>query len=92
VEGPCEHGNEPSGSIKCWEILEWLRKLVASQEGLNSMELVNEPPDSIQCGYVLGQPTHSQYPKMTLLHGVCQLVIRNDIYNFPSGCFIIRLL
>jgi hypothetical protein len=24
VEGPCEHGNEPSGSIKCWEILEWL--------------------------------------------------------------------
>jgi hypothetical protein len=19
---PCEHGNEPSGSIKCWEILE----------------------------------------------------------------------
>jgi hypothetical protein len=22
VEGPCEHGNEPSGSIKCWEILE----------------------------------------------------------------------
>jgi hypothetical protein len=24
VEGCCEHGNEPSGSIKCWEILEWL--------------------------------------------------------------------
>jgi hypothetical protein len=22
VEGPCEHGNEPSGSIKFWEILE----------------------------------------------------------------------
>jgi hypothetical protein len=21
-EGSCEHGNEPSGSIKCWEILE----------------------------------------------------------------------
>jgi hypothetical protein len=21
----CEHGNEPSGSIECWEILEWLR-------------------------------------------------------------------
>jgi hypothetical protein len=19
-----EHGNEPSGSIKCWEVLEWL--------------------------------------------------------------------
>jgi hypothetical protein len=21
---PCEHGNEPSGSLKCWEVLEWL--------------------------------------------------------------------
>jgi hypothetical protein len=20
--GSCEHGNEPSGSIKCWELLE----------------------------------------------------------------------
>jgi hypothetical protein len=26
VEGSCEHGNEPSGTIKCWEIL-----LVAEQ-------------------------------------------------------------
>jgi hypothetical protein len=25
VEGPCGHGNEPSGFIKCWKILEWLR-------------------------------------------------------------------
>jgi hypothetical protein len=24
VEDSCEHGNEPPGSIKCWEILEWL--------------------------------------------------------------------
>jgi hypothetical protein len=24
VEGSFEHGNEPSGCIKCWEILEWL--------------------------------------------------------------------
>jgi hypothetical protein len=24
VEGSCEHGNEPSCSIKCWEYLEWL--------------------------------------------------------------------
>jgi hypothetical protein len=22
VEGFCEHGNEPPGSIKCWEVLE----------------------------------------------------------------------
>jgi hypothetical protein len=24
VEGSCEHGIEPSGSIKCWEIVDWL--------------------------------------------------------------------
>jgi hypothetical protein len=24
VEGSCEHGDEPSGSIKCWEVPEWL--------------------------------------------------------------------
>jgi hypothetical protein len=27
VEGCSEHGNEPSGSIKCWEVLEWLHNL-----------------------------------------------------------------
>jgi hypothetical protein len=25
VEGSCKHCNEPSGSIKCWRIPEWLR-------------------------------------------------------------------
>jgi hypothetical protein len=34
MEGSCEDGNEPSGSIKCWEVL------AASQEGLSSMKLV----------------------------------------------------
>jgi hypothetical protein len=24
LEGSFEHGNEVSGSIKCWEVLEWL--------------------------------------------------------------------
>jgi hypothetical protein len=23
VESSCEFGNEPSGSIKCWETIEW---------------------------------------------------------------------
>jgi hypothetical protein len=31
MEGLCEHGNEHSGSVKCWEIL----------EGLSFMELVS---------------------------------------------------
>jgi hypothetical protein len=31
VEGSCEHGNEPSGSLKCWEI-RVAERLAASQE------------------------------------------------------------
>ena len=41
VGGCCESGNEPSGSIKCGESLEYLRTSLASQEGLCSMELVS---------------------------------------------------
>jgi hypothetical protein len=41
VTGSCEHGNEPSGSIKCGKFLDQLSVLLASQEGLCSMELVN---------------------------------------------------
>jgi hypothetical protein len=32
VEGSCEHGNEPSGSIKCWETLGIAERLAASEE------------------------------------------------------------
>jgi hypothetical protein len=35
VAGFCEHGNEPSGSIKCWVA----EQLLASQEGLSSVGL-----------------------------------------------------
>jgi hypothetical protein len=41
VEASYEHGNEPSGSIKCWEIILVAAQLAASQEGLGSMELVH---------------------------------------------------
>jgi hypothetical protein len=33
VEGSCEHGNEPSGSIKCWEFLEWLHNWQLFRKG-----------------------------------------------------------
>jgi hypothetical protein len=33
VEGSCEHGNEPSGSIKCWEFLEWLHNWQLLKKG-----------------------------------------------------------
>jgi hypothetical protein len=40
LTGFSEHGNEPSGSIKSGEFLDWLSVQLASQEGLCSMELV----------------------------------------------------
>jgi hypothetical protein len=33
LEGSCEHGNEPSGSIKCWEVLEKLHNLWLLKKG-----------------------------------------------------------
>jgi hypothetical protein len=40
VAGCCEYGDEPSGSMKCVEYLD----VLASQEGLCSMELVRTRP------------------------------------------------
>jgi hypothetical protein len=37
VESSCEDGNEPSAFINCWEV----ERMAASQEWLNSVELVN---------------------------------------------------
>jgi hypothetical protein len=34
VEDSCERGNEPSGSIKCWEIIEELNDLRLLKKGL----------------------------------------------------------
>jgi hypothetical protein len=33
MKGSCEHGNEPSGSIKCWEVLEWLHNWQLLKKG-----------------------------------------------------------
>jgi hypothetical protein len=41
VESSCAHGNEPSGSMKFWEILEAAKRLMTSQKELSSMELVS---------------------------------------------------
>jgi hypothetical protein len=37
-KGSCEHGNETSGSIKCWEMAE---RLAASQERPSSVDLIS---------------------------------------------------
>jgi hypothetical protein len=41
VTSSCEHGNKPSISIKCGDSLDKLSVLLASQEGLCSIELVS---------------------------------------------------
>jgi hypothetical protein len=41
VASSCEHGDTHLGSIKCGEFLDYLSVLLASQEGLCSMELVS---------------------------------------------------
>jgi hypothetical protein len=33
VKGSCEHGNEPAGSIKCWEVHEWLHNWQLLKKG-----------------------------------------------------------
>jgi hypothetical protein len=33
VVGSCEHGNEPSGFIKCWGVLEWLHNWQLLKKG-----------------------------------------------------------
>jgi hypothetical protein len=33
VEGSCEHGNEPSGCIRYWEIREWPNNLQLLKKG-----------------------------------------------------------
>jgi len=38
VAGTCEYGDEPSGSKKYREFLDYLQNQLASQEGLCSME------------------------------------------------------
>jgi hypothetical protein len=46
VEGSCEHGNEPSGWIKCWVILEWLcnwrllKKIIIATESVTGKRQV----------------------------------------------------
>jgi hypothetical protein len=33
VEGSCERGNEPSGSLKRWKVLEWLHNWQLLKKG-----------------------------------------------------------
>jgi hypothetical protein len=41
VEDPCEHGNRPSGSITCWEILRYATDGFSRRAQLHGVKLVN---------------------------------------------------
>jgi hypothetical protein len=45
VEGFCEHGNEPSDSIKCWEVLERLQNWGLLRKG--SAPCVSKTPTQL---------------------------------------------
>jgi hypothetical protein len=55
VEGSCEHGNEPSGSIKCWEVSEWLHNWRLLKKG--SFPWVSEAQRRLEVNHKLSN-TH----------------------------------
>jgi hypothetical protein len=61
VEGSCEHGDEPSGFVKCWEFLEWLHNWRLLKKGWGpevkkKISLVCEAIDSEATAALLCQP------------------------------------
>jgi hypothetical protein len=49
AEGSCEHGNEPCGSIKYWDILEWVNGLLFTKKSLTRWSLFNNVDSSSDC-------------------------------------------
>jgi hypothetical protein len=47
VKGSCEHGNEPFGTTKCWEIVELAERLVTSQDRPSSTQLTELPARTV---------------------------------------------
>jgi hypothetical protein len=45
VESSCKFGVEPSGSIKCWETIEWPKSGLSNSTQLPRVSLVNWPKD-----------------------------------------------
>jgi hypothetical protein len=65
VEGSCEHGNEPSGSLKLLGISSIAAQLAASQEGLHSLHSVETMGHRIAS---LGPAKLSHLPPPPLSH------------------------
>jgi hypothetical protein len=59
VEGSCEHGNEPSGSIKCWEVLEQLHNWRVLKKGSALWSLLVSPLLSVASRRSMEHPQNS---------------------------------
>jgi hypothetical protein len=40
VKGSCEHGNEPLGSVGCWEVREYLHSWQSLEKGSDALFLL----------------------------------------------------
>jgi hypothetical protein len=60
VQTSCKYGNEPSGSIKCWEVLEWLHlqnKVLRTTGSFPRRTSVRDMHVAFQIPYVYGYIT-----------------------------------
>jgi hypothetical protein len=78
VDGPFEHGSEPSGSIKCWEILEWLRNWRLLKKGSAPWSrLISYPIEWTKRGCVNGQqnrPINGTHSVQVHRHTLARLI------------------
>jgi hypothetical protein len=81
VEGSCEHGNELSGSIRCWEFLEWLQNGQLLKKG--SAPWVSE--SSTYWGLLRRATVESSHPFRDLSQTSFSfwLIFRNPVWNHP---------
>jgi hypothetical protein len=89
VDGPWEHDNEPSGSIKCWKILEWLRNWCLLKKVSASWSYA---AGSAQC--VCLSRVCSQFPKRPELEAYCLILSCSAVKNVKciASTFSLRFM
>jgi hypothetical protein len=64
VEGSCEHCNEPSGSIKCWEVLGWPQIGGFSRRAQLHESVIKEAKTSMYNNQVTNSANNLEYYKI----------------------------
>jgi hypothetical protein len=83
--GSCEHGNEPSGSINCWEVLDWLHNWRLLKEG--SAPRVSDIMES-KLGFrrFIQWPACSYVTQFLRTEKPCSLMVQNAIFLSALCC------